>query len=1068
MNKKTHTTICKRAVLLSLFLCMVTILMAGPIDSLEALRRARHFVNSRNATAPRKVKMAHQTARKTSATTASQYYVFNVGDREGFVIVSGDDQTAQILGYADNGTFEPDNIPSNMKAWLDGYSRQIDWLRQHQGLSASSPKTVEREKIAPLIQTQWNQGVPYNNDCPTFLNGAKSVTGCVATAMAQLMYYHQWPAASTKTIPSYTWAKKWGNEQLHNEMKVTEFHWDDMLLTYSKDETNTNAVKAVSTLMSYCGAAVKMDYADNVNGGSLASSTLVPEALKDYFDYSATTRYIDRDNYTIDKWTEVIYSELEARRPVFYSGQSSGGGHAFIVDGYDSDDLFHVNWGWGGFCDGYFLLTVLHPDSDEGIGASHSADGYSYGQDAIIGIKKNEGEPPVSDPSNQQTLLLSSEFNSISGTTAYYKLFNTTGENITFSFGLGYVDDENIIHPISSTISTTYLSNNTGWRNKGFTISDLPEGVYKVIPISKTSEATKYGTDVDINFEYIEVTVTSTTTTLSYVRIMPLSISEFSFDGYMRGNTPLTINVLIHNNGKEFYGPIYMFMSPSDSMGENKGACGVTILEGGDATLVFKQTPADAGTYNIWLATDEEGKNIIGHTTVNIGTQVTTTKDPANLTMTYEFTNLSEGGHFLGDHVDTKITVTNPVANSLYSGKLYVRLWEWDNVQGKTVAHEFINIEVIGDETKELKVSFNDVNPSCGYSIDFKASFNKNYVDNTFYDIYDRHTFAEYITAYDMYGTPTTIEAQAAFTADEHTTAVDLSGTHTTKNVMAYNPNCLIIISPDMTAPMTGGTKNIVVGNTTDKIAITDGYDFATPIDITAKEVTYTRTFNSGLTTGGKGWLPLVIPFNVSSVTELRSGKETAIDWYHNTTDKEKDFWVMELTGYDNNILTFTPAEVITADKTYIIGMPGQEWGADNCHTGIPIVFKGTDQSLVASMSQAVTIDNYEMRGVIMTTTTDNAYTINDEGTAFVKTQTATIDPFRAYITETEPTDTDILYIGIPFGDKIVATEINTIINRENGTKCGDNCYYTIDGIRLSGKPSKKGIYIINGKKVVF
>lgn len=325
-------------------------------------------------------------------------YVFSMSEAGGFVIVSNDDRTHPILGFSETGFLDLENMSDEQRAWLQGYADEIAWLKQHDSSSVSvgtidntRAGSHEKEAVAPLVTTRWNQRAPYNDLCPDYSAGKRAVTGCVATAMAQVMNYHKWPATATETIPGYR--DGYGVNQM--SLEPTTFDWDNMLDSYSGSET-TEQNTAVAKLMQYCGYAVEMNYGPS----SGASMFKVAQALKNYFGYNGTTTHLSRSFYTNDKWEDIIYHELVSHRPVLYGGQSTGGGHAFVCDGYQYEygtDFFHINWGWGGKSDEYYVLSVLDPYSGQGIGGSSSNGGFYFGQEAIIGIQKSTDTGAMAD-----------------------------------------------------------------------------------------------------------------------------------------------------------------------------------------------------------------------------------------------------------------------------------------------------------------------------------------------------------------------------------------------------------------------------------------------------------------------------------------------------------------------------------------------------------------------------------------------------------------------------------------------------------------------------------------------
>ena len=418
MEKRTNLVRAAMTLLLAMLFPLwgtVGLLWADNVTASQARQQAQAFLNSRIATGNGPRHAPGTTPQLMQEQMVSGLYVFNVNNDGGFIIVSNDDVATPILGYSDSGTLDPNNMPDNMRAWLQGYADEIAWAKEHHiaKVDASSTPRINRAPkapIGPLLSTTWNQDEPYNNMTPYYgisdgqyvysttggTGYSHCATGCVATAMAQVMNYHEWPKAKTAAIPEYKWENASPDEQ-HKvylpELTSTTFDWENMRDSY-KNGYNSAQATAVATLMQYCGWSVSMNY-----GPSSGSNTdKVATALKEYFDYDATTTFVDRSQYSYVNWIELIYHELAERRPVVYGGQSSGGGHEFVCDGYQGEDYFHINWGWGGKSDDYFKLSALNPN-EQGIGGSSSNDGFHYGQDAIIGIKKNGAEGIVLDVS---------------------------------------------------------------------------------------------------------------------------------------------------------------------------------------------------------------------------------------------------------------------------------------------------------------------------------------------------------------------------------------------------------------------------------------------------------------------------------------------------------------------------------------------------------------------------------------------------------------------------------------------------------------------------------------------
>ena len=315
-------------------------------------------------------------------------YVFNYTAGKGYLVLSADDCTIPLIGYSDHGTIDPDHMPAPLANWLQEYTRQISYLKSSNKALESylSRETLPgKAAIDPMIKTQWNQDAPYNSLCPVS-NGINCYTGCVATSMAQIMKYYEYPSSGKGSV-SYAW----GNKTLSMDFSEKPFDWDNMLDIYQVGQYTEIEGDAVAYLMKATGYAMKMAYSTNVSG---AYSPTIAENMIEYFGYDEGMFYADRSNYSYDEWTQMLYENLEAGMPIIYDGNNaSSEGHSFICDGYDGNGMFHFNWGWGGSSDGYYTLDLLNPSS---IGIGGAGGGFNFLQDALLGIKPSDGK--TTDP----------------------------------------------------------------------------------------------------------------------------------------------------------------------------------------------------------------------------------------------------------------------------------------------------------------------------------------------------------------------------------------------------------------------------------------------------------------------------------------------------------------------------------------------------------------------------------------------------------------------------------------------------------------------------------------------
>jgi len=311
-------------------------------------------------------------------------YIFNIGDDNGIILVSGDDIASPILGYTNSGSFDITSIPYNFQKWIEGYKSQINYAiennleperyvkEQWESLIIGEViQTNNSKTVAPLCTTTWNQSPNYNALCPD-----NSVTGCVATAMAQVMKFWNHPAQGTG-MHSYN-HDNYGT--LSANFGSTTYQWSQMPNSISGPNN------AIATLMYHCGVSVDMNYSPNVSGAWVIeedSPVCSESAFKNYFGYSSSLHGEKRDNYSTSQWTNMLKTDLDAGRPLVYAGFGSGGGHAFVCDGYNDGDYFHFNWGWGSAYDGFFHIDALDPG---GTGTGGGTGGYNSGHQAIFGM----------------------------------------------------------------------------------------------------------------------------------------------------------------------------------------------------------------------------------------------------------------------------------------------------------------------------------------------------------------------------------------------------------------------------------------------------------------------------------------------------------------------------------------------------------------------------------------------------------------------------------------------------------------------------------------------------------
>ncbi len=589
---------------LAILICSANQLSARQLSATEALQRA-----SGNKIMPAAV--TSKPVYTASDNETALYYVFANNSGNGYMIVSADDAAAPVLGYTDSGEFDIDKIPENMKAWLAGYESEIAHAISN-GATYTATSSTQRSAIAPLMTTKWDQGSPYNNLCPTDSYG-KCYTGCVATAVAQIMNYHEWPKTGTGSHSySYTDINGYSKSLYHNFAEDT-YDWDNMLDVYTDNATEEQC-NAVATLMYSVGVGSEMSYTSD---GSGANSAVALSALVNFFGYDKSATYYKRSYYYSDEWESLIYNNLANVGPVYYDGTNAEGGHAFVCDGY-SDGYFHINWGWSGISDGYFRLSALDPYTQ---GAGGTSSGYNTDQGAILGIRPDQGGEmtPVIycfgsfGTSSTSVTKSASKYVTFTGGEGFFSMSNATLDGVEFGVKL-----------VSSSGTTSYLgTSNTYDLEPGYGITKIQilstkfttNGTYTVTPAFKYNDSW-YDIKIGISSTPLTVTVTSTKVSITTPSVdFGLSATNVKLNTPFYLGEQFSIDATLTCTAKEYLGGIMValyntstgvFVTCTDEIFVN-----VFAGEPLDINIIstFPTTILKAGEYN--LAIIDQNKNVI-------------------------------------------------------------------------------------------------------------------------------------------------------------------------------------------------------------------------------------------------------------------------------------------------------------------------------------------------------------------------------------------------------------------------------------------------------------------------
>lgn len=603
------------------------VVMAGPRSFQQAKAIAEKQAALLGVTIDQKAmtKARKQGSKGEINLSQESYYVFPNANSKGFTIVSGDDRLPEIVGYSSQGSYDENNLPegfiSFMKAYQNLYNKvnlgdaealknlaEIKAWRNKKNASAASTSAV-----APLLgNIEWDQTSPYNNMCPRYDSVHVAATGCVATAMAQLMAYYKYPKQLKADIPGYV--NRWNGIPMEIPTITREegvYDWDNMLPKYNKEANATQQQKdAVAKLMYHCGAAVQMNY------GPESAAAVSATKLAKYFGYDADLMMdLSRSSFTLDKWMQIIDTELAAGRPVLYGGQASDGGHQFICDGKDGEGLYHINWGWSGSQNGYFDLSLLNPEKG-GTGSGNSTEGYNRLCSMTIGIAPDNGV--VDAPLATVPDIKAMNYGFLETTT------KDTRENPdeAFDFWLDYGLGNQTYQAFSGYVALGILQKDGSYRivsqKAHINVDPIPgEGMISVVDVNfRVNEAFEVGTvtlcplyskdgenwtlcDIPSSFPSVMLKITKTKMDVT----SPLT-AQVTGPEKLETGAYGTFQVTLSNlSDLEYFG--YIDVSFSDKAEQVSAALArelyVSVPAHGSVTRSFNLLPKQAGDFYLWL-----------------------------------------------------------------------------------------------------------------------------------------------------------------------------------------------------------------------------------------------------------------------------------------------------------------------------------------------------------------------------------------------------------------------------------------------------------------------------------
>lgn len=1082
--------------------------IAAPVDATSAKQKAAAFLqkqaqrsnNSRRAAALRNPQLNEANA------FGNALHVFNIGSDNGFVIVSGDDRTEEILGYVDGGNFDWDNMPENMRFWLQMYADQINSLGNSQAQQA--PRRSAYTNIDPLVETNWDQRNDYNDmlffDDPEMLeeSGADAddvYTGCAATSMAQALYqaaqqykkkHGEWPSISTTAIPSYTVSSsgKINNGKAMKALDPIVFDWAHMLPNYARKYASPTEqeINAVATLMAYCGRAMHMEYGTS---SSDAAFVYMPFRMTAYFGIQDHVKNMDRTYYTSQQWEDLLYNELANGRAVPYTGVSgpstSDAGHAFILDGY-KDGLWHINWGWGmaeaindAHYNGYFSLSVMQPDKS---GTAHVSGGaldseYKYLQQATIGVSFDTVESEGFVANTCYTHIGGSRGYSASTTKVTYLNYNVQGGVFTLDGAWAIANEDGTFTILKKDYENRLFNRRTtdDYGEYGdlasYTqyIDELPvtgiaDGTYTVLHVSSLAGENNWV--ADDGTELMNFTITVANNKITNVVCHPvapttssLSVTAIEYIGDMNANEENTVRVTVNNAGDDFFGNLALYYNTTTSPSSTKRYVQLATLKPGETTHDFV-VKLPKGEYNLWFyawATDgyagsyfDSGrKMLIGYGADANKVQVGNLQFDGQTGTALEVKSVNG---VLSEELTGSFDITNTSGHT-FNNTYYVC------VEYAATKYAEVSVPVsVEDGTTTIPFSLGVVSGLTSgttykvrlYYKDGTTEVNVGDSKNLTLQPYFRYWYADGTvkeakepTNYYTAGKIMDPDAKA------NAVAIDLRGINEDYIRMTDNSNCLFYLSTDQSLDSEFSNANKIFGGTAAKININSAKPFYAPEAFTATEISFTKTFTNGIAKDGAPyWYTIVLPFEVNNV---KQGTKN-LKWFKSATDKRCHFWLMELTNVTSDALTFDYAQTFEANTPYIIQVPGEGWGDSWNLAGKELTFKGLNVTVPATA-----FSNETFIGTYASLTTSGLF-LDASQNKFLFNEAGTVAPYNAYINA--PNNANAMRIVIGDGEDIATG----IMDVETGEVTIDQVY-DLQGRRVQNP--KKGLYIVNGKTVV-
>jgi hypothetical protein len=969
----------------------------NPIKLHKAQVKAASFVGKQINRQPR-MKMVYAPGGNAEE---APLYVFNVGDKKGFVIVAGEEDGEDVIGYADEGEFDYDNMPDNLKAWVDTYAARA---------AAKAPTKAKRtqhptEVVEPLITTKWGQRVPFNRACPK-VDGEPCPTGCTATAMAQVMRYHRFPIEQSTAIPKYTTQTL---KLVMPQLPATTFNWDDMPDELDEETSPQSSIDEVAKLMLYCGQATDMNYTAE---GSGAFTYKIPDRLPKYFGYPATMHYVYRQSYDEQGWDSLLVSELLKSRPVIYTAYTNVPlGHTFICDGYDGNGMFHINWGWYGVGNGYFRISEAYA-TDEGLNPNIKNYHLSLNQTALVGLMPSGEDDYVFPQESYVAFTRPSLKNGKTYTresttdgfviTMKQSFVNSSEETKRLAHGIGLYNEEGgLVTVATSSAASLSAGGKKDYEVKQIAIGgNIKSGHYTIKSVYKPTSTSPWRPMGGTERNYVDVVIDELNATLT-----PMPKADFVVGKVSKEKSFMLFD--FSNYDEDFYGPVYLRRLNTANNTISQVSYDYMSVDS-NTRRTFELYIDDSMGFDIdndvfYLSVDEYDNQYFYCSK--------STQENVLVEKKVEILNLDEDSTtIVGDRALCKLTVTN---NNAEDTEVEMTVSLVDDM-GRIVGTQQLcdNLEAGADTVVYHEIPLTDYERK--YMVVVSHRKNEYTIDESTTSLYNVAQGAFYWT---KDGSMKTMLAAKNLKVPEEALAIHLRGAYSSNVTANSNPNTIYMLDKTLPKGLVG--KNYVNNsNMAATMVFTDGFDYFIPQEfVFASAIKYTREIPMDSTAT---FSTICLPFSPTKVTA--DGVE--VKWKESEDDTSGVFRIMCIDSITADTTKLSCVSKMEAYKTYLIV-------TDSLLAGATLEFSCAKDTLRPTLQQDyVTIvdEKFAWMGVHGESQPDNCFVVSDNHLVFKETGNE-VTAFRGYLTTTG----EVEYTSIALGTKTSTDEEQYPVGDVNG-----------------------------------